>query len=316
MREAEQLWHISKSKSTLKKVPLENPNTKTLGLARSLYSNISLGTEKMVASGDIPKSLWDTMKVPYQLGGFELPISYGYSLVVELEKQIYHLMHPHHSLCLVNKNNLTLIPEDLDPKTATQISNMETVINAIWESNPQPSDTILICGFGSIGSLLAITLWKEYNLKVYIKEVNSCKIEIAESLGFQTSNHPDNFSICFNTTANNEAMQYCIDRSQEEGKIFELSWYGNKKAILDLGGVFHTNRLQIKAVQVSNIPFHKRKSENFKTRKSRAIAILLNHQSTYDKLISNIVSIEKSPDFFNHLRTTNHTDEILNLIQY
>lgn len=316
MSKAKQLWHVSETKSELRDVVLETSTNTDLVLVKSLYSNISIGTEKMVANGEIPEDIWAKMQVPYQLGNFDLPISYGYSLIVELEQKNYHLMHPHHSQCLVHKNSLTRIPEELSPKIATQISNMETVINAIWESEPQEQDVILVCGFGSIGSLLATTLSKEYGLQVFVHEINPKKKEMAEKLGFQTSNSPREYSICYNTTANASALQYCIDHSREEGQIFELSWYGNRKVSLDLGGVFHTNRIQIKGVQVSKIPFPKAPKENFQTRKKWAMELLIKHQKYYSLLVTNMVSIDNSPQFFKQLRNNKNKDEILNLIHY
>ncbi len=50
-------------------------------LIESLYSLVSLGTERLVASALMPAAIWNQMAVPYMEGSFSLPCKYGYSLV-------------------------------------------------------------------------------------------------------------------------------------------------------------------------------------------------------------------------------------------
>ena len=44
---------------------------------------ISTGTERLVASGQVGKAFEGYMSVPHMQGSFDLPIHYGYSLIVE-----------------------------------------------------------------------------------------------------------------------------------------------------------------------------------------------------------------------------------------
>lgn len=314
MRKSKSLWHLSSQKSILREEII--PTASNLLLGKAVYSNISTGTERLVAMGNIPKELQETMKVPYQKGDFNFPVQYGYSMVIKIEERYYHLMHPHQDYCLISVDSLTPIPTDMDLKVASQIANMETVINAVWDSKLAEGRKILVCGFGSLGSLLAVTLAKEYNLDVYIKESNPHKLDIAKKLGFKTRNFPKEFSVCYNTTANEKALQFCVDNSCEEGTILELSWYGNRSIQLNLGGKFHTKRLHLKSVQVSEIPIQKRDTETYKSRKYKAIDILEKHSSTYKKLITNEIPFIKSPDFFNALRQEQFQEAIINIINY
>ena len=64
-------------------------------------------------------------------------------------------MHPHQSICEVAETEIFVLPDDLSPAKATLISNMETVINAIWDSELGENEKVLIAGFGNIGGLLA-----------------------------------------------------------------------------------------------------------------------------------------------------------------
>ena len=96
------------------------------------------------------------MKVPYMKGEFPFPVSYGYSLVGKIIKgpeklinRYVHLMHPHHDFAFVREQDIFLIPDSIPPKRAVFASNLETVVNAIWDSKPQLGDQILIAGFGN-----------------------------------------------------------------------------------------------------------------------------------------------------------------------
>jgi hypothetical protein len=73
------LWHINKNKSELRsEQSVLSPDDVVL---QSLYSIISIGTERIVASGQVPSNLHTQMRVPYMDGQFEFPVKYGYSLV-------------------------------------------------------------------------------------------------------------------------------------------------------------------------------------------------------------------------------------------
>ena len=72
------LWLKNKNKPIIKKKILSyKKNSKTV-LVKTLYSGISKGTERLVASGNISKDQFDIMKSPFQEGSFSFPIKYGY----------------------------------------------------------------------------------------------------------------------------------------------------------------------------------------------------------------------------------------------
>ena len=80
------LWLENKNKPIIKKKSLNyKMNSKTV-LIKTLYSGISKGTEKLVASGKIGKDQFEIMKSPFQEGKFSYPIKYGYINVGEIIK--------------------------------------------------------------------------------------------------------------------------------------------------------------------------------------------------------------------------------------
>jgi len=225
-----------------------------------------------------------------------------------------HLLHPHQNVCVVEKESLFSKCQDLDAHKIPLISNMETVINAIWESHLDKTKNIAVCGFGNIGSLLATTLLTYHQKPPLIIENDSEKSKLATNLGFEIAGPEMNFDLIYHTTASSEGLQYCIEHTNDEGEIIELSWYGNSQTTLSLGSNFHTNRLRLIASQVSKIPSIKREEYDYEKRKELAVKILKN--PSFDRLISEIIPLKDTPKFFDRLRRGRVKTGLIYLIKY
>jgi threonine dehydrogenase-like Zn-dependent dehydrogenase len=304
------IWHIDSQKSELKEENLR----KEFNIINSLYSNVSIGTEKLVATGRIPQSLHDILRVNYMAGNFSFPIKYGYSLVGECDKGIVHLMHPHQERVDAKNEDLYQIGKNLPPKRATLLSNMETVVNAIWDADLKGDENILVLGFGSVGALLALTLQYEYRYHVSLKEINKAKIILASELNITTSSDRDKYDVIFNTTGSYEALQYAIEHTEKDGKIIEMSWYGDKIGHLSLGADFHYNRIKLISSQVSTISPLASLNTTYLTRKQQAEKILSN--AAFDNLITKEVRFEDSVSLFDDLRKGRLEDEVVVVIRY
>jgi len=179
---ATSLWHISNTISELQKNPLEKFGNDYF-LIKSLYSLVSTGTERLVASGKVPRSMHQSMAVPSMDGDFNFPIKYGYSLVGQvlstgdLEGQIVHLLHPHQDLLQAAKPTFSIVPTEIPAKRAALASNMETALNAIWDSGVSVGDKVVVCGFGMIGGLVARVLSLMPAVEVVVLEKNGYRIQ-------------------------------------------------------------------------------------------------------------------------------------------
>ena len=162
--------------------------------------------------------------------------------------------------------------------------------------------------------MLALTLKHHYNFDVKIIETNEWRKQKAQELGFELLSEATGFDIAFNTAANENALQFCIDRANEEGKIIDISWHGTSKTTLKLGKNFHKNRLRLIATQVSKIPISKRKEYDYFKRKVLAVTILNNN--IFDKLITNIIPFDDAPEFFNSARNNTIPNGLIYLIKY
>ena len=305
------LWHKDSKSSELQvegKAPTQNQ------LFASKYSMISTGTERLIACGTVDQTFHEKMKVPYQAGNFNFPIKYGYSLIVEDEKGNYgHIMHPHQDEIDVSKASIFWARENITPTRFALISNMETVLNAIWDSELQGDETIAICGFGNIGALLANTLRIHKGIEASIIEKNPWRIDKAISLEWKVV-ESGVYDIIFHTTATESGLQFCINHLTFEGKLIEMSWYGSKKINLELGREFHYNRLKLISSQVSNIPGHMKSLHTYDSRKKLAFEILKN--DSFEALITHKIPFRDTPAFFNKLRVGDEDDGLIYLIEY
>jgi threonine dehydrogenase-like Zn-dependent dehydrogenase len=264
------------------------------------------------------------MKVPYMMGSFDADFTYGYSLVGEViagdpewTGRFVHIMHPHQDMVLVKKEDVFPIPGNISPQKATLASNLETIVNAIWDSNVTVGDRVLIVGFGIIGALLASALNQIPGVGVVIHENDPERIQYARSLGFLIAHDkadlPKDFTISYNTTGSESGLQIAINKVLHEGKVIELSWYGPRETTISLGGDFHYGRKQIISSQVSHIPVHKSGHFNFRSRKQIVFNLL--QDINMDRLLNKTIPFNEAPEVYNHLRKGN-IKEIGILFQY
>ena len=315
------LWLKNENKPIIKKKILSyKKNSKTV-LVKTLYSGISKGTERLVASGNISKDQFDIMKSPFQEGSFSFPIKYGYinvGKIVEGPKKYLNkntfCLYPHQSLFKIDINNVNILKGNGDIRKYLLTANMETAINIFWDAQSKSNNKILIVGLGSVGLLTAFFFKINGYKNVYVFDNNKNKRKIANYLGlnFIDIRKIEKIDVAINTTANYKVLNSLMEKLSIEGKIVEASWYGKNKGEVALGGYFHSKRLKIISSQVSKIPKYMKNKYDFEGRLKLAIKSLKN--SKLEKLItseSNFFDLEK--DYYKILQ---NKDTIMHLVKY
>ena len=141
---ARALWYAKQGVVEMRHSRL-SPLPKGFARVRTLFSGISRGTERLVASGSIAPSEWERMKGPNQEGAFPFPVKYGYCAtgIVEegpadlLGKTVFCL-HPHQDVFDAKLEELAVIPDGIPARRATLTANMETALNALWDGGAGP----------------------------------------------------------------------------------------------------------------------------------------------------------------------------------
>lgn len=305
MTQYRQLWH-NHANSYHKEVPIGKAEV----VVRSLYSFVSTGTERsMISTKQLSSATAMKMAIPYMEGQLGQDFTYGYSLVGEvlegpdeLVGYKVHLLHPHQEYAFVSSADAHIIPVGIDPKHATLASNLETAVNALWDSEIKEKDSVLIVGYGLIGALVA-RLCKDYvGTTVTVSEPNQVRATMAKSHGFELLNKQPSkaYDVSFHTSGTSKGLQSAIDQVGKEGKIIELSWYADREVTLRLGDGFHYDRKQIISSQVSSIPKSKQHDWDYKKRKTLVFDLLSKIDFSY--LIQKSVPFDQTPQFFNDLR--------------
>ncbi len=286
-------------------------------LVKTLYSGISRGTESLVYKGKVPKSEETRMKCPHQIGNFSYPISYGYACVgeiLETQSDVKHfkkgdyvfVLHPHQNIFQVHEDACSLLPKGLPPSRAVLSANMETAVNAGWDGELGETSKHMVIGAGVVGLLTAYCIKQFSGHTPTILDINSDKKSVAQKLGlkfmtpdeFKNSNSPHMQRI-FNTSASEKGLQFAIDVSDFEARIIEMSWYGDKAVSLNLGGAFHSKRLQIISSQVGHVSPAKRDTHSYSQRMQVAMKLLSDPK--LDALLEDEIEFEALP---------NHLDDI------
>lgn len=299
---ARALWHIKPGVSELRTERLGAPPQGTVRI-ETQYSGISRGTERLVASGQVPDSEWQRMRAPMQAGDFPFPVKYGYSAAgivtggepLWLGKRVF-VLHPHQDIFDAPASALIAIPPDIPAKRATLAANMETALNAHWDARTAPGDRVLVIGAGVVGLLIAYLAKRMPGTRVGLVDTDPEKAKLANTLGLvceTSTGERDDFEIVFHTTATATGLETALAACAFEGRIIELSWYGGQDVPVRLGGAFHSRRLTILSSQVGHVAPAKRSTTTHRERLTLALQLL--DDPALDCLVANEVSFAGLP---------------------
>ncbi len=301
------LWHLSARKSALQAAQnyLSHEGYCTV---RALYSLVSTGTERRVALGQVPATLYADMQVPHMEGSFDFPVKYGYSLVGTIEEgpetligKTVHLLHPHQEWCTVPVDDVFVVPDGIPPLRAILASNLETALNAVWDAQVSAGDRVLVVGFGIIGSLTARLLRAMPAVQVSIAELHPARQQFAQQMGFTLADPNEKaYDLAFHTSASSTGLQQCVDAVGFEGKVIEMSWYGDQPVTVHLGGTFHSQRKQIISAQVSYLPANRQSRWTYQRRKAVVFALL--QDAAFDQHITDTIDFKQLPALFDQIR--------------
>ena len=309
---AHRLVYTSAMEADIESVPISQIGDNDV-LLQTLKSGISRGTEGLVFAGKVPQNEWQRMRCPHQIGKFSFPVSYGYALVgkvIEVGRHVDHLvhgnivfaLHPHQSHVIIDASHANKIPDTLPPQRAVLAANMETALNAFWDSHVTNDDAVSVIGAGAVGLLTAYLVQKMTQRKVAIIDIDDTKREIAKALGLSFF-HPDeasgNNTVIFHTSASEAGLQTALRLAAFEGRIIEMSWYGDKDISLKLGAAFHSQRLQIISSQVGHISPSRRATTTYAQRMAEALSLL--SDPALDALLEKEIAFKALPDHLNRI---------------
>ena len=286
--DAEALVYAAPGVARIERVALP-PMAPGLVEVRTLFSAISRGTERLVFEGRVPASEHARMRAPWQVGDFPFPVRYGYAAVGVVERagddgpqallgRAIFALHPHQTRFRLPAAAVAPVPDGVPPARAVLAANMETALNALWDASPRPGTRVLIVGAGLLGWLLAALLSARPDLVVDVTDIRP--EASAPSAAFGVRSLPPErvvagrYDLAFNTSATASGLGTALDALGFEGRVIELSWYGDRPVPVALGGAFHANRLSIVSSQVGHVARPRRAALGRAERLARALGAL------------------------------------------
>lgn len=303
-------------------------------LVETECSGISPGTELLLYRGEAPDNLPADETIPSLSGDLEYPISYGYAAVgrviqtgsnVEegwLGERVF-AFHPHASRFCTEPTDLQCVPEGIPSEAATLLPNVEAALNVAMDARPIVGERAVVFGQGVLGLLTTAILANHPLEALYTVDRYSLRRERSDALGADRTfspnadlrgelpcNHREGADFAVELSGNPAALDAAIGVTGYDGRVLVGSWYGNKRADLDLGGRFHRSRITVESTQVSTID----PALRGRWSKPRRLALAWAYLETLatDDVLTHCMSVEEAPDAYRLL--ADHPEETIGAV--
>ncbi len=282
-------------------------------LIQTAYSAISPGTEILIYRGQAPEDLATDDQITALSGSLRFPLKYGYASVGRVvslgegvdpswSRQRVFAFNPHETYFLASPNDLIKIPDGISWEAATFLANMETAVNFVHDGRPLLGEIAVVIGQGVVGLLTTMLLHLFPLAGLVTVEPILRRREISLSVGADASLDPsgsggeaqilatldrlgaDRADLVYEISGSPEALNLALAVTGVSGRIIIGSWYGQKRAPLDLGGRFHRSRIELKSSQVSTVD--PRLSGRWSKSRRLAIALAMLSEVGPDRLIT------------------------------
>lgn len=275
MTQRESLWFTGPRRVETLSEAMPHPGP-TEVMVRTTASAISPGTEMLVYGGLAPTHLPADATLPALFGGLAFPLKYGYACVGRvvqcgtavsaawLGRRVF-AFNPHETHFTTPLEHLHPIPDDVDDDTALFLPNMETAVNFALDGQPRIGEAVAVIGQGVVG-LLTTAVLAQFPLAALVA-VEPLAERRARALAWGASHAlagaeawqvvlPNGADLTYEVSGAPAALNTALALTGFAGRVIIGSWYGQKRAEIDLGGQFHRSRIQLISSQVSTLTPH------------------------------------------------------------
>ena len=279
---ARALYFTAPSQVSVREEPLPPPAPGQV-LVQTIVSAISPGTELLIYRGQAPTDIPLDETITALAGTFAFPLRYGYAAVGRViavgsaaeeawQGRLIFAFQPHASHFLGLPEALLPVPDTLSPEEAAFLPNMETAVNFLMDGHPVIGEQVVVFGQGVVGLLTTALLARFPLSRLVTLDHFPWRRERSLALGAHLSldanapdalarlqdglreGHPDTGAdLTYELSGNPAALDHAIAVTGFSGRIVIGSWYGRKRADLNLGGRFHRSRLRLISSQVSTL---------------------------------------------------------------
>lgn len=241
---------------------------------QTTHSPISAGTELLIYRGQVPENMALDDTLPDLSGTFKFPFKYGYALIGQVvalgpdvptlwQGRLVFAFHSHESHFIATPGQVFSLPDNMAPQNALFLPNMETAINLVMDGKPLVGERVILLGQGVVGLLTTAVLAQFPLQELLTVDAYPLRREASLVLGAHQSLSPAEFAarranygeadLIYELSGQPAVLNEAIAVTGFDSRIIIGSWYGNKRAQLDLGGHFHRRRIRLISSQVSTI---------------------------------------------------------------
>jgi len=239
-------------------------------------SGVSAGTELLVYRDEVPEEMPVDATLPaFEGASFDYPLAYGYAAVgrvVEtgadtdddwLGRRVF-CFRPHTETFVAEPSAVVPLPDELSTTAAAMLPTVETAVTLVLDTAPRLGERIAVFGAGAVG-LTTVALLADHPLaELIVVEPQPERRERAAALGADTTLTPaaaaeqradeePGLDAAVEISGNPAALDDAVAAVGYDGRVTVGSWYGQKRADLNLGGEYHRSRIAIEASQVSTL---------------------------------------------------------------
>jgi 2-desacetyl-2-hydroxyethyl bacteriochlorophyllide A dehydrogenase len=273
----ESLFFTAPCQVEVREEPLPDPGPEQV-LVQTLVSAISPGTESLIYRGQFPAEMAVDATISALPGSFQYPLKYGYAAVGRViacgkavppawEGRLVFAFNPHENLFLAKIPDLLTLPPGISAETAVFLPNMETAVNFVMDAAPLVGEKVAVFGQGIVGLLTTALLARFPLARLVTMDRYEMRRRASLALGASASLDPGlpdtmeqarfalagEADLCLELSGQPAALDQAIALTGFAGRILVGSWYGQKRASLDLGGSFHRSRIRLVSSQVSSL---------------------------------------------------------------
>jgi 2-desacetyl-2-hydroxyethyl bacteriochlorophyllide A dehydrogenase len=251
-------------------------------LVRTRLSAISAGTELLIYRGLAPAGMPADASLPSLAGTLAFPLKYGYAAVGKIlqvgadvdpahRDDLVFAFQPHQTHFVAPVAEMIPLPADFPLDRAVLLPSAETAVNLVQDGRPLPGEKVVVFGQGVVG-LLTTALLALMPLETLVTiDRHALRRQASLALGAHLSldpgrdgdagrltealagaSHPG-ADLAFELSGDPAVLDQALRATGFDGRIVIGSWYGEKRASLDLGGEFHRSRIHLLSSQVSTL---------------------------------------------------------------
>ena len=257
------LWFTGPHSAEIRTSPIPSPKTNEL-LIETITSAISAGTEMLIYRGQAPTEMSADASIEALDGSLQFPLKYGYACVGRVVAcgaqvadgwmgRLVFAFNPHETHFVATPASVIVVPDGISAEIAPLLPNMETAVSMVMDGQPVIGERVLVIGQGIVGQLTTRLLAQFPLANVTALDNYALRQQKAAQFGATTTLSDEPYDLVYELSGNPHALNTALNHVAYNGRIVIGSWYGSKRAPIDLGGAFHRSHAQIISSQVSTL---------------------------------------------------------------